>query len=890
MSDCPNRAELALFVSERLDDSAASQIAAHLATCSACRSTVEELSSSSKLLSPSFRQDDTPFIREPTLNESRNSVKEVGVESPASPVSDKSQSRIPESIKSIHGYEILEKLGEGGMGAVYKARHTRLKKIVAIKMLRNDRLEDQHAVARFEREMEAVGKLEHPNLVRAMDAGEQDGTHYLVMEYVPGIDLSKLVARHGPLPIADACELIRQAALGLQSAHEHGLVHRDIKPSNLILSTSGTLKILDLGLALLGGESGWDGRELTDPGQMMGTLDYMSPEQGAGSKKVDIRADIYTLGATFYKLLTGQAPFGGEKYATPMQKLAALATETPTPVQSLRAEVPPALAAVVIKMLARDPRSRYTTPSEVARAIQPFVKGNRLSQLLADLPSRAADGTSAHKVTTEKLSNSMAGTQGQKHGAVAQDPTWPSSTAFSHTAASDATQPLEARSGKTSRYRPAFIAIAVGLLFLAAGGLYYGITILIKNKEGKVIGTVELPEGTKAEIQQDGKKVAEVEAGKVGVVVLKPALGSKPSADGGNAKLAVEELVDRVDDGVVLITALDAKGEEVGLGSGFVVGPGLIATNYHVIKQASQARAQLHDGKTYEVLGCRAIDPDADVVILELKNPPEKMTPLKLRKGDEPRPGSSVIAIGHPSGFRFSVTTGIVSAVHRTVDLPDPYREFVTAPPDHIWIQTSAPISPGNSGGPLLDEQGNVIGINTWVAGGTNLGFALHIRHVAALLERLEPKALSLQELAEPQQKLRAIVEDYQKQQRRIFQRGFEKGSPERVPKATASSSLVTLAEQLLALADQYPNSPAALDGLAMIFLFEEMTLTGEPEKEAPMPAAVYQRAADRILAKHLGNPRCSGWSDHSDQLPIRISGTSCVGYPRPAPLPTCRG
>ena len=132
-------------------------------------------------------------------------------------------------------YELMTKLGEGGMGAVYKARHTKLDKIVAIKVLPADRMKDQGAVARFEREMRAVGKLEHPNIVRAMDAGEAGGMHYLVMEYVQGVDLSQLVKVRGPLPIADACELIRQAAVGLDEAHDNGMVHRDIKPSNIML-------------------------------------------------------------------------------------------------------------------------------------------------------------------------------------------------------------------------------------------------------------------------------------------------------------------------------------------------------------------------------------------------------------------------------------------------------------------------------------------------------------------------------------------------------------------------------------------------------------------------------------------------------------------------------
>jgi serine/threonine protein kinase len=196
----------------------------------------------------------------------------------------------PVPLGPLGQYQLLEKLGSGGMGTAYKARHSKLKRLVAIKILLPDRVTDRTTVARFHREMEAIARLDHPHIVRAYDAGEDGGTHFLVMEFVDGIDLSKLVRCLGPLPVADACELIRQAAVGLQHAHETGLVHRDIKPSNLILSVAGsrnapgggaqpeqvTVKILDLGLALLHGERP-AGDELTASGQVMGTVDYMAP-------------------------------------------------------------------------------------------------------------------------------------------------------------------------------------------------------------------------------------------------------------------------------------------------------------------------------------------------------------------------------------------------------------------------------------------------------------------------------------------------------------------------------------------------------------------------------------------------------------------------------------
>ena len=157
--------------------------------------------------------------------------------------------------------------------------HTRLKRPVAIKVLPAGRLHDPQAIARFQREMEAVGKLDHPNLVHAHDAGEAEGQHYLVMEFLDGTDLRKLVRSSGPLPVADACEVVRQAALGLQYAHEHGLIHRDVKPSNLMLTRDGTVKVLDLGLARLTDETAMPG-DMTGTGQVVGTGDFIAPEQG----------------------------------------------------------------------------------------------------------------------------------------------------------------------------------------------------------------------------------------------------------------------------------------------------------------------------------------------------------------------------------------------------------------------------------------------------------------------------------------------------------------------------------------------------------------------------------------------------------------------------------
>ncbi|MGQ9576994.1 MAG: serine/threonine-protein kinase, partial [Thermoguttaceae bacterium] len=279
-------------------------------------------------------------------------------------------------------YELLEKLGEGGMGTVYKALHRKLGRLVALKVLPKDRRWDEQAIARFEREMKAVGAVDHPNIVRAMDAREVQGVRFLVMEYVEGLDLNALGRACHPMGIAEVCEIIRQAALGLEEVHRHRLVHRDVKPSNLMVTPQGVVKLLDLGLARFGSERSAD-QEVTGTGAILGTVDYMAPEQVTESHSVDIRADIYSLGCTFYKLLTGRTPFSGPGYQTAVAKMAGHVRDPVPPVRRLRGDVPAELARIVERMLAKEPGRRFATPVEVADAVGPLAATGDLAGLVA---------------------------------------------------------------------------------------------------------------------------------------------------------------------------------------------------------------------------------------------------------------------------------------------------------------------------------------------------------------------------------------------------------------------------------------------------------------------------------------------------------------------------
>jgi hypothetical protein len=288
----------------------------------------------------------------------------------------------------VGSYVVRAHLGEGGMGAVYQAWHRKLERIVALKVIRQG-VENDELRQRFLREMRAAAKLSHPNIIRAHDADHDGQTYFLVMEYVAGSDLAKKVRQRGPLPVSEACEYVRQTALGLQHIMERGLVHRDIKPSNLLVTQEGVVKVLDLGLARFGGKScGANTSTFTELGRVMGTPDYIAPEQTLDTHKVDIRADLYSLGCTFYHLLTGRPPFAG---VPAMEKMLKHQKESPAPVQARRPGLPVDVAAVVSKLMAKRPGDRFQTPSELAKA---------LSELRATHDSATVVGSAAQAPTS----------------------------------------------------------------------------------------------------------------------------------------------------------------------------------------------------------------------------------------------------------------------------------------------------------------------------------------------------------------------------------------------------------------------------------------------------------------------------------------------------------
>jgi serine/threonine protein kinase len=397
LTDCPSAEQLRAFSTAALAAESMDAIELHVTQCDRCLTSLEACDQDSDELIQALAAlpsgpDDEPAFQ--SLQASLLSAGESGspADRPTATYPHPRATRIgPEGWPDeLGGYQLQALIGQGGTGAVFRARHLKLDRIVAIKVL-NARYMGHapRAIERFQQEMRAVGRLDHPHIVRATDAGEDAGHHFLVMEYVEGIDASRLLRLVGPLRLADACEIVRQAALALQFAHQHNMVHRDVKPSNLLFSFDGQIKLLDLGLARHDSsapELGADAQSNTPHG----TADYMSPEQWTNFAAVDARADIYSLGCTLYKLLAGKSVYGGVRsdYRVTMQ--AHLSAPIPS-IRRQRPEVPLGLQKILGRMLAKRPDERYASAEEVARRLEPYAQGARLAELGARLAASSPD-------------------------------------------------------------------------------------------------------------------------------------------------------------------------------------------------------------------------------------------------------------------------------------------------------------------------------------------------------------------------------------------------------------------------------------------------------------------------------------------------------------------
>ena len=381
-------------------------------------------------------------------------------------------------------YEVLEKIGSGGMGHVYKARHKRMRREVALKVLPTAVSRDKEAVGRFQREVMAAAQLDHPNIVAAYDADEDNGAYFLVMQHVDGLDLAKLVQTRGTLTVGKALDYITQAAKGLEYAHSKGLIHRDIKPANLLWDKSGTIRVLDMGLARFGKEveEATAARSLTQNGQVMGTLDYMAPEQAIDTHTVDARADVYSLGCTLHYLLTGEPVYMGRTMAS---KFLAHREQPVPSLRTQRDDVPEGLDAVFQRMLAKRPEDRQQSMTELLVELESCCAER---DEFAETVSLAAPVDTGTLGATAKESDS---------GDSALD-------AWLHARPDSAPTLFHLNPKKenaVNRQRLIYNLVAAGIAFVA---LLLTITIIIRTPKGTLIVEVSEP-GAKIEV--DGEEV-----------------------------------------------------------------------------------------------------------------------------------------------------------------------------------------------------------------------------------------------------------------------------------------------------------------------------------------------------------------------------------------------
>jgi serine/threonine protein kinase/formylglycine-generating enzyme required for sulfatase activity len=372
MSGCPSRDTLRQLLDEKLPAEALAEVETHVEACTQCQDLLAQLTPL-----------ETPRSRSPGADTEPQSPPghSPGQAAPTDMARDLTQRDHLNALRAADAdqgqtlvlgeYLVLERIGAGGMGEVFQARHRRMDRVVALKILPPKAMSSPELVRRFEREVKAAARLLHPNIVTAFDAGQEQGLHFLVMEYVEGRNLAQIVEAQGPLPLAEALDCILQTARGMEYAHQHGVVHRDIKPANLLRSAEGTVKILDLGLARLGAARGSiepaAAEQLTGSEQVMGTCDYMAPEQAEHTHAVDHRADIYSLGCTLYRLLTGKSPYPRDSL---VQSLLAH-REAPVPsLRDQRPDVPEQVERVFQKMLAKRPEDRQSSMTEVIRELE----------------------------------------------------------------------------------------------------------------------------------------------------------------------------------------------------------------------------------------------------------------------------------------------------------------------------------------------------------------------------------------------------------------------------------------------------------------------------------------------------------------------------------------
>jgi serine/threonine protein kinase len=375
----PNRSQLEWFVHGKLEDEERERIEQHVAECDSCCEILRSV-------------PHEPLVERMRCTDT-STGETMSASMPDTERRTKIESGIPAELVDHPRYRIIEQLGAGGMGVVYHAEHRLMERPVALKVINARLVADDVAIERFRLEVKAAAKLSHRNIVAAFDAEQAGDLHFLVMEFIEGTSLAELVQRRGKLSVLHCCNYAMQAAIGLEHAYERGMVHRGIKPHNLMRTATGTVKILDFGLARFASHQNAEDKDsgLTGAGATLGTPDYIAPEQARDSRRADIRADIYSLGCTLYYMLSGRVPF---PKSTAVEKVVAHCEHEPTRISELRDDIPREVIRIVETMMAKDPADRFQTPTELVEALKPFGKP------VAATPQATIDTTTAQQRTT----------------------------------------------------------------------------------------------------------------------------------------------------------------------------------------------------------------------------------------------------------------------------------------------------------------------------------------------------------------------------------------------------------------------------------------------------------------------------------------------------------
>ncbi len=752
----PHQNQLSDFALGKLESTEVDLVESHLASCATCCETVKQIQADTFVGLVRQAKDDG---REPPSSGDSPRAAAPVVAGPAEiadaatvATASRAPRAEPEGAATVapatmvpgacdqpaelanHGrYRILQLLGAGGMGSVYLAEHRLMQRTVALKVIDSKLVASKQAVERFRREVQAAARLDHPNIVRAFDAEQAGDVHFLVMEYVRGTDLHKLLAERGPLPVAEACEYIRQAAMGLQHAHENGMVHRDIKPQNLMVSRSRepsgtsstatqaekgsageagparlagpTVKILDFGLASLTTEAalGDDSAStqqstvdsqksgLTQAGVLMGTPDYMAPEQSRDARTADIRSDIYSLGCTLYCLLSGQVPFPG---GSALDKVIGHCERRPQPIGELRTDVPVAVVRVLDKMLAKSPADRYQTPAELVTALEQLAP--------------AADPVASRSTQLDVRA-------GAGRGRANVEPV-PSVR--------------KRRGSERARFRLSLgcvsitIAVAFGLLIVS--------------------GAVTLLAVSRLALRPDNAQpLANGPAMPPGPIPGGPGNAMPGNPPGNLAPVPIDAAAgDKVKQSTVYLEVTMPNGASASGSGFFAVEPGIVITNAQVLgmlqaqsKPPTKVNVVINSGqpgaKTLRgtVLG---VDRNNDLAVVRVADPgvgdPGLPLPLPVHAAAASlRELQEVYFFGFPFGKRLGAGISINRATVASI------RKDRTGVVTQVQLAGDMP--PGSSGGPVVDAKGRVIGIAGTVIKGTRSSFAVTADLVEQMLD-----------------------------------------------------------------------------------------------------------------------------------------------------------